>query len=223
VIGAPDKKHYRSRVKQEGISVHCRNTVIFDLGGVLIDWDPRYLYRKLLRGDEAGMEDFLATVCTPQWNRCQDAGRLFADGTRLLKGRHPNKAGLIDAYHARFDEMMAGPIRGSVELLAELRARGTPLYGLTNFSSETFPLAYERFEFLRWFRGVIVSADVKVIKPDPRIYEILIDRFTIDPKRAVFVDDAVVNVEAARRFGMHGIHFRGPNALRAELAELGLL
>ncbi len=105
-----------------------RTVVIFDLDGVLIDWDPRFLYRKLFPGDEAGMEDFLTTVCTPEWNRGQDAGRLFTDGTRSLKVRHPDKAELIDAYHARFDEMMAGPITGSVEILSELRGRGTPLY-----------------------------------------------------------------------------------------------
>lgn len=206
-----------------GILSRDRNVVVFDLGGVLIDWDPRYLYRKLLPGDTAGIEEFLATVCTQEWNRGQDAGRLFADGVRLVKARHPARADLIDAYHARFDEMMAGPILGSVEILAELRARGTPLYGLTNFSSETYPLARERFEFLGWFRGIIVSGEVRVIKPDPEIYQILIQRFGLDPQRAVFIDDTAANVEAAQRFGMHGIHFRGPTALRAALAELGLL
>jgi 2-haloacid dehalogenase len=109
-----------------------RNVVVFDLGGVLIDWDPRHLYRKLFAGDEAAMEYFLATVCTHEWNRCQDAGRSFAEGARLLKAEHPDKAELIDAYDARFDEMMAGAITGTVEILAELRDRGTPLYGLTN-------------------------------------------------------------------------------------------
>src|SRR5262245_24720879 len=106
-----------------------RSIVVFDLGGVLIDWDPRHLYRKLFGGDEAAMEDFLATVCTHEWNRCQDAGRSFAEGVRLLKDEFPDKAELIDAYWLRFDEMMAGPIDGSVEILAELRHRGVPFYG----------------------------------------------------------------------------------------------
>ena len=201
----------------------ARDTVVFDLGGVLIDWDPRHLYRKLFGANEAAMEHFLATVCTHEWNRGQDAGRTFAEGARLLKAEHPDKAELIDAYCARFDEMMPGPIAGSVEILADLKSFGTPLYCLTNFSAETYPPTFERFEFLRWFRGVLVSGEVGVIKPDPGIFELLLERFAIDPKRAVYIDDVVANVDAARPFGIHAIHFRTPTALRAEIAELGLL
>jgi 2-haloacid dehalogenase len=201
----------------------ARDTVAFDLGGVLIAWDPRHLYRKLFAGDETAMEHFLANVCTHEWNRRQDAGRSFAEGARLLKAEHPEKAELIDAYFSRFDEMMPGPIAGSVEILAELRDRGTPLYGLTNFSAETYPPAFERFEFLRWFDGILVSGEVGLIKPDPRIFELLIERFAIDPRRAVYIDDVETNVIAARPLGIHGIHFTTPAALRAELAELGLL
>ena len=200
-----------------------RSIVVFDLGGVLIDWDPRHLYRKLFAGDEAAMEDFLATVCTHQWNRRQDAGRSFAEGARLLKAEHPDKAELIDAYHTRFDDMMAGPIAGSVEILAELRDRGTPLYGLTNWSAETYPAALKRFAFLRWFRGILVSGEVEVIKPDPRIFALLIERFAIEPRRAVYIDDVAANVAAARPFGIHGIHFTTPAMLREELVGLGLL
>jgi 2-haloacid dehalogenase len=200
-----------------------RNVVIFDLGGVLIDWDPRHLYRKLFRGDAAAMEDFLATVCTAEWNREQDAGRGCADAVRVLKDRHPDRAELIDAYYARFDEMMAGPIPGSVDILAELHGRGTPLYGLSNFSAETYPLALKRFAFLRLLREVVISGDVKAIKPDPGIYQILLGRRRIDPHRAVFVDDVVSNVETARQLGLHGIIFSGASALRRELAELRLL
>jgi 2-haloacid dehalogenase len=200
-----------------------RDIVIFDLGGVLIDWDPRHLYRKLFRGDAAAMEDFLAAVCTAEWNRAQDAGRSCAEAVRLLQHRHPDKAGLIDAYYARFDEMVAGPIAGSVEILAELHRRGTPLYGLSNFSAETYPLARRRFAFLRLLREVVISGDVKAIKPDPRIYQILLDRCGIDPQRAVFIDDVVRNIETARRLGLHGIVFSGAEALRRELAQLRLL
>jgi 2-haloacid dehalogenase len=197
--------------------------VVFDLGGVLIDWDPRHLYRKLFGGDEAAMEHFLATVCTHEWNRCQDAGRSFAEGARLLKAEHPDKAELIDAYGNRFDEMLAGPISGSVEILAELRDRGIPLYGLTNWSAESYPTALERFAFLRWFRGILVSGEVQVIKPDPRIFALLIEGFAIEPQRAVYIDDVEANVAAARPFGIHGIHFTTPAHLRQELAGLGLL
>jgi 2-haloacid dehalogenase len=200
-----------------------RSVVVFDVGGVLIDWDPRHLYRKLFSGDERAMEHFLANVCTHDWNRCQDAGRSFAEGARLLKLQHPDKAELIDAYGTRFDEMMAGPITGAVEILAELRDRGTPLYALSNFSAETFPPALERFDFLRWFHGMVISGEVGVIKPDPRIYEITLKRFAIDPHRAVYIDDVAANADAARPFGIHSIHFTTPSALRAELADLGLL
>jgi 2-haloacid dehalogenase len=200
-----------------------RTVAIFDLGGVLIDWDPRHLYRKLFRDDAAAMEDFLATVCTAEWNRGQDAGRSCADAVRLLKDRHPDRAELIEAYYARFDEMMAGPVAGSVEILAELDARGTPLYGLSNFSAETYPLALRRFAFLRLLRDIVISGEAKAIKPDPRIYQLLFGRCGIDPHRAVFVDDVVANVEAARQLGLHGIVFTTADALRQELAELRLL
>ena len=200
-----------------------RSVVVFDVGGVLIDWDPRHLYRKLFAGDEPAMEHFLANVCTHEWIRSQDAGRSFAEGARLLKREHPQHAELIDAYGARFDEMMARPIIGAVEILAELRERGTPLYILSNFSAETFPPAFERFDFLRWFRGMVISGEVGVIKPDPRIYEIMLARFAINPHRAVYIDDVAANAEAARPFGIHGIHFTTPGALREELVRLALL
>ena len=200
-----------------------RSIVVFDLGGVLIDWDPRHLYRKLFAGDESAMEQFLTTVCTHEWNRCQDAGRSFSEGARLLKAEHPDKVELIDAYGTRFDEMMSGPIAGSVEILAELRTRGTPLYLLSNFSAETFPPAFERFDFLHWFHGMVISGEVGVIKSDPRIYEIMLARFAIDPHRAVYIDDVAVNAEAAAGMGIHGIHFTTPAALRDELVGLELL
>jgi 2-haloacid dehalogenase len=197
--------------------------VVFDLGGVLIDWDPRHLYRKLFAGDEAAVEQFLATVCTHEWNRCQDAGRSFAEGARWLKVEHPDKAELIDAYGTRFDEMIAGPIGGSVEILAELRDRGIPLYGLTNWSAETYPAALQRFAFLRWFRGILVSGEVGLIKPDPRIFALLIERFAIEPHCAVYIDDVEANVAAAPPLGIHPIHFTTPAILREELVALGLL
>ena len=200
-----------------------RNVVVFDIGGVLIDWDPRHLYRKLFPEDEPAMEHFLANVCTHEWNRGQDAGRSFAEGAHLLKLQHPDKAELIDAYGIRFDEMMPGPIAGTVEILAELRDRGTALYALSNFSAETFPPTLKRFDFLRWFGGMVISGEVGVIKPDPRIYEILLARFAIDPHRAVYIDDVAANAAAARAFGIHGIHFTTPCTLREELIRLGLL
>jgi 2-haloacid dehalogenase len=200
-----------------------RDTVIFDLGGVLLDWDPRHLYRGLFPGDETAMEDFLATVCNSAWNVQQDAGRLVAEACALLKAEHPDKGELIDAYYARHLDMIAGPVEGTVEILAELRERDTKLYFLSNYSAETYPVALGRYEFLSWFAGGVVSGEHGVVKPDPAIYRLLIERCAIDPARAVFIDDNPVNAEAARAFGIHGIHFTSADALRAELVELGLL
>ena len=197
--------------------------VVFDFGGVLIDWNPRHLYRKLFPGDEAGMEDFLANICTPAWNLRQDRGGKIADAVRELTAMHPEKAALIAAYYDRFDEMMLGPIEGTVAILAELRERGVPLYGLTNFSAETYPLSLARFGFIKWFRGVLVSGAEGVVKPDPAIYRLLVERFGFDPRDAVFIDDVKANAEGAACVGIKGIHFTGPEALRAELAAVGLL
>jgi 2-haloacid dehalogenase len=199
-----------------------RRVAIFDLGGVLIDWNPRYLYRKLLDGDEA-VEHFLGTVCTQDWNERQDEGRSFAEAAAELIDRHPDKAELIEAYGRRFDEMMSGPIPGSVDILAELRAKDVPLYGLTNWSAETFPHAERRFDFLAWFRGIVVSGHERVIKPDPRLYRILLDRYGVAPEAAIYIDDNPKNAAAAATLGLHGIHFTDPPALRRELAALALL
>jgi 2-haloacid dehalogenase len=200
-----------------------RSVVVFDLGGVLIDWDPRNLYRKLFAGDEAAMEHFLATVCTPDWNERQDAGRLFADAEDELIAHHSGKASLIRAWSARFDEMIPGAIEDSVAVLEELKDRGTPLYALSNWSTETFPPQRRRFPFLAWFDGIIVSGEEGVIKPDPRIFELLLRRFALMPARTVFIDDNPDNAATARALGMHGIHFRSAMTLRHELAALGLL
>jgi len=198
-------------------------TAVFDLGGVLIDWNPRHLYRKLFAGDEAAMERFLAEVCTPDWNLAQDAGRPFAEACALLVKRHPEKKELIEAFHHRWTEMLAGPIEGTVEILRELKERGTPLYALTNWSAETFPHALERYGFLEWFIGTIVSGRERIVKPDPRIYRLLVERFEIDPAAAVYIDDNRRNTEAASALGLHGIHFTTPAALAAELRDVGLL
>ena len=196
--------------------------VVFDLGGVLIDWDPRHLYRKLL-ADEAAVEEFLATVCTPEWNAELDRGRPFAEGVAELVERHPEHAATIAAYHERWPEMVAGDIPGTVEVLAELRAAGVPLYALTNWSAETFAIARERFEFLEWFDGLLVSGEERVTKPDPAIFQLLLDRFGLDPTATVFVDDSEANVAAARRLGFDAIRFTGHEELRRELVARRLL
>jgi 2-haloacid dehalogenase len=196
---------------------------VFDLGGVLIDWNPRYLYRKLFAGDTEAMEEFLATVCTESWNEQQDAGRPFADACSSLKLVHPHKAPMIDAWVRRYDEMLAGPISGTVDILTQLNSHRVPLYALSNWSAETFPAALKRFEFLKCFRGVMLSGEVKLLKPDPRIFELFLGTFAIDPALTVYIDDREPNVKAAMAFGMHGIVFTYAAALRTELIGLGLL
>jgi 2-haloacid dehalogenase len=198
-------------------------TVVFDLGGVLIEWDPRYLYRTLF-DDEAAMEAFLAEVTTPEWNAAQDAGRPWAEAVRSLADRHPEHRDLIEAYHQRWPETLGGPIEGSIEILDELRRiPGVRLFALSNWSAETFPIAEERYPFLAWFDGIVISGEVGAIKPDPRIFERLIERHDVDPSRAVFIDDSAANVAAAERLGFAGIRFEDPGSLRRELARLELL
>ena len=196
--------------------------VVFDLGGVLIDWNPRHLYRKLFE-DAGEMEDFLATVCNPAWNQRQDAGRPVAEATAELKARHPDKAALIEAYYGRWPEMLNGAIDGTVAILAELKDRGTPLYALTNWSAETFPHARCRFGFLDWFRAIVVSGDIGLIKPDADIYELLLATQDLTAAETVFIDDKGENVEAARALGFHGIRFTESESLRTALGELGVL
>jgi 2-haloacid dehalogenase len=197
------------------------DAVVFDLGGVLIDWDPRRLYRKLL-ADEAAVEDFLATICTPEWNAEQDRGRPFADGVAELVERHPAHAAAITAYHERWTEMLGGEIPGTVAVLTELRAARVPLYALSNWSAETFRLTRERFAFLDWFDGLVVSGEEGVAKPDRRIFELLLERFGLMPAATLFVDDSAANVAAARGLGLDAVQFRDAGGLRRELAARGL-
>ena len=155
-------------------------TVVFDLGGVLIEWDPRHLYRQLF-DDPGEMESFLAEVTTAEWNARQDAGRPWAEGVDLLVAEHPQRRELIEAFHRRWPEMLAGEIPGTVDVLADLRAAGVRLVALSNWSAEMFPIARERFDFLAWFEGIVISGDVGVNKPDRRIFDHLAEQFGIEP------------------------------------------
>ncbi len=195
-------------------------TVVFDLGGVLIEWDPRRLYRTLF-DDEAEMDHFLATVCTQEWNTEQDRGRPIAEATALLVEQHPEHTALIEAYYGRWEEMLGDLIWGTVEIANQLHSDGVRLLALTNWSHEEFPAARPRMTFLDHFDGVLVSGEVKLIKPDPAIFELLIERHQIDPASAIYIDDSPANVDAAARLGFDAIHFRSSDQLRAELASRG--
>lgn len=197
--------------------------VVFDLGGVLIDWNPRHLYRKLFGDDIAAMEDFLATVCTQEWNEQQDAGRTAADAQAELIERFPEHEAHIRAYYDRFDEMMAGSIPGTLDILEALHERQVPLYALTNWSAETFPHALRRFAFFQRFRGIVVSGRIKLKKPDPRIFAHLIATHRLAAGETLFIDDSATNVEGARAAGLQALHFQVPERLAADLRGLGLL
>ena len=198
------------------------SAVVFDLGGVLIDWDPRYLYRSLFGGDEAAMDRFLSTVCTPDWNRGQDAGRPWSEAISALVAEHPEHADLIRAFWDRWPETLGDAIAPTVDVLADLRAAGIPLYALSNWSAETFPIARPRYPFLDWFDGIVISGEVGAAKPDRRIYEALLERHDLDPASLAFIDDVPANVEAAEGLGMRGLTFTGAAALRRDLEALGL-
>lgn len=199
-----------------------RSVVIFDLGGVLLEWDPRNLYRRLIPDAEA-CEHFLTEVCPPEWNHQQDAGRSFADAEAEAISRHPDKADLIRAWLPGFDEMIPNAVQGTVDILERLHAKNVPLYALTNFSGETFKPTFKRFPFFQRFRGIVVSGDEKMLKPEARIYKLLCSRYGVDPKDAIFIDDVPKNVEGANAVGIHGIHFRSPTQLEQELRSLGFL
>lgn len=196
--------------------------VVFDLGGVLIDWNPRYLYRTLF-DDEAEMEAFLAEVTTQEWNAQQDAGRPWSEAVEALVAVHPDRRELIEAYWQRWPETLGGAIEGTVEILRELRSRGVRLYALSNWSAETFPLARPRYPFLEWFDGILISGEAKLAKPDPRIFAHLLDKFGLESGSTVFIDDSAPNVRAASDAGLIAIRFIDPAELRRELVALGLI
>jgi 2-haloacid dehalogenase len=197
--------------------------VVFDLGGVLLDWNPRHLYRKLFGGDEAAMERFLAEVCTIEWHRAHDLGAPPERTCATLADAHPEQAELIWAWSRRSEEMIAGPIDGTVDLLAEVKRAGVPCYALTNMERETYPLRRERFEFLDWFDGAVVSGFEGVAKPDPAIFELLLDRFDLTAPETMFVDNSSDNVRVAESLGMQAIEFDSPERLRERLAKAGVL
>jgi 2-haloacid dehalogenase len=196
--------------------------IVFDIGNVLLHWDPRALYRKIFT-DEAQVEWFLANVCNSDWNVEQDRGRSFADAIAEATLRHPNHAEAIAAYDTRWHETLTHVIEGTVDVLADLKQQGTPLYAITNWNQDKFRETRARFGFLGYFRDIVVSGDEKLIKPDPAIYRLLLDRNGLDAAQCLFIDDSPKNVAGARAVGMKAHHFTSPAALRAELAAMGVL
>lgn len=199
------------------------DTVLFDLGAVLVDWNPRYLYRAHFNGDEAALERFLAEVCPSDWVREMDAGKPIRRAIAERSEKFPQHGRLIALWLSDWETMLRDAIPETVAILTELRRRNTRLYALTNWSAENFPVALRRFEFLAWFQDIVVSGQVGLAKPDPKIFQLAIARCALRPERTVFIDDSAANVEAGRAAGLHAIQFHTPAQLRADLLALRLL
>lgn len=199
------------------------DTVLFDLGNVLVDWNPRHLYRKLFAGRPREMEHFLAHVCNQAWNERHDAGETFPDNVAWLAARHPWYRSEIEAYWDRWPETMKGQIDGTVRLLERLHERGVAVHALTNWSAETFPFAEAAFPWLERFGAVVVSGRIGMIKPSPEIFHHAAEVCGLTPERTLFVDDGERNTVSAAKLGFRTHLFRKPDALEAELDELGLI
>ena len=195
--------------------------IIFDIGMVLIKWDPRNLYRKMFT-DEAEMEWFLANICTSAWNLEQDRGRSFSDAVKLLTPQHSEYASEIAAYDTRWSEMIPGVIEGSVDILEELHKKGAPLYAITNWNQDKFRETKLNYPFLNLFRDIVVSGDEKLIKPDAAIFELCLKRNNLMAEDCLFIDDSLKNIEGAEAVGMHAHHFTTPEKLRADLKKRNL-
>jgi 2-haloacid dehalogenase len=200
--------------------------VVFDFGGVLIDWDREYLYKQLIP-DETERRWFLDNVCKMDWVVQQDGGQTIEEGTAELIAQYPEHEALIRAFYARWPEMVSGVLEEGVALVDRLKAVEMPLFGLTNWSAETFPYAWERFDVLRGFREVIVSGRVGLVKPDPQIFALMLAEIKkhlpeIQPSELVFIDDNLKNAQAATSLGWHGVHYTGAMETETKLRELGI-
>jgi 2-haloacid dehalogenase len=197
--------------------------VVFDVGGVLLDWNPRHLYKTMFDGDDEAMERFLADVCSPAWNLSLDAGKPFASGVAELCERFPERTALIALYDSRWEDMVRGAFEDTVDLARTLKANGVPLYALTNFSSEKMALVRTRYDFFMLFDGMVVSGEIGMVKPDPAIYRHLLERFNLRADETLFIDDSTLNIAGAEAAGLNAIHFQSASGLRSELVQWGLL
>jgi len=198
-----------------------RTTVVFDVGNVLIEWEPAILYSRIFP-DPDERDKFLATVCSPEWNKEQDRGRPWGEAIALLLDTHPEQADAIKAYYDRWHEMVPGEVPGTPDLLGELKAAEVPLFAITNFSEEKFRECQSRFPFLgNSFQDIVISGVERLLKPDPAIYRCLFERNNLDPRACVFIDDSPANITAANNEGMEGLLFTSADNLRSDLRTLG--
>jgi 2-haloacid dehalogenase len=199
------------------------NTIIFDLGGVLIDWNPDYLFNDVFSNND-DKNFFFENICTPDWNEEQDAGRLIETGTSLLIKDYPEHETNIRMFYERWEEMLKGPIQDSVDIFKTLKdSNNYKILALTNWSAELFPIALKKYDFLHWFDGRVVSGEEKTRKPYKEIYDIIINRYNLEPTTTLFIDDNIRNINAAIELGIKTIHFQSPIQFKKALMEMNLL
>ncbi|MBV6452299.1 MAG: Phosphoglycolate phosphatase [Anaerolineales bacterium] len=196
--------------------------IIFDFGNVLLEWNPWYVYRRHF-DNEGAMKEFFHEVDFTAWNARQDKGRTFKEGVADHAQKFPQYAHLFQAYHDHWKDSIGEAITGSVEILKRLKAKGYPLYGLSNWSAETFPFAREKYDFFELFDDMVISADVRAVKPEPEIFEIMLGKIRKPANECLFIDDSLANIEQAKRMGFVTIHFTSPERLENELKEMELL
>ena len=195
-------------------------TIIFDLGGVLVDWNPEYVFLKEFKGDRIKMNWFFDNICTSSWNEEQDGGKLMKDATEERIKLFPDYERLIKMFYGRWEEMLKDEIPGTVEILHKLKNKNYRLIALTNWSAETFPVAIRKYKFLELFEGIVVSGEIKMLKPFKEIYNYTLNKYNLDPKKCVFIDDRLNNVEGAIKCGIKGIQFESPKKLMVNLKKL---
>ncbi len=202
---------------------HLRPAIIFDFGGVLVNWDPHYLYRPFFNGDDAAIDRFMQEIGFDEWNLQQDGGRSFDEGVAVLSQQFPQYAQLIRAYHECYPDSIIGPVEGTVKILRACKAAGYPLYGLSNWAKEKFDLVRPKYDFFDCFDDILISSTVNLVKPDPRIFAIFLEQINRRADECVYIDDSAVNAAAADRLGFVTIHFESPPQLAAELDRLGVI
>ncbi|MAU40628.1 MAG: hypothetical protein CMF31_03305 [Kordiimonas sp.] len=198
--------------------------VLFDIGNVLVDWHPRHAYRDYFHNNPERLDYFLTHIWSMEWHSQLDKGISFAKGIHNLCWQHPAWHDAITAYDQLWDQMFSHVIDGSVELLADLSKQGVPLYALTNFPAEKFPAFVEKYAFMQYFEDrVVVSGQEGLIKPDPALFQCLMDRYNLKAPDLIFIDDRLDNVQAAQKLGMDGIHFQNPDQTRSTLIDRQVL
>jgi len=197
------------------------NSIIFDFGGVLVDWNPRYMYKDVFENNSE-MELFLTQICSEDWNLQQDKGRSLSEGTRVLQDKFPEHRTNIQLYYDQWEKMLKSDIPENVAILPQLKLK-YKLYGLTNWSAETFPVALKRFSFFKYFDGIVVSGEEKMVKPDEEIFYLMLKRFGLEAENCLFIDDNLKNINTAKKLGFSTIHLKEMTDLKTELSLLGIL